>query len=108
VPAPDTDLEAEYRPRDLHGEEHLMGKLLFLAKILIYSLPFLAPPILVVAAGLGAADSVRYGGPSVAAADAGTYPALPGYDPHKPTAIVLLGNQGSEVTDVLAPYEVLS
>src|SRR3546814_1569686 len=35
-------------------------------------------------------------------------PAPPEHDPDKPTAVVLLSNQGAEVTDVLAPYEVLS
>jgi hypothetical protein len=54
-------------------------------------------------------ESARYEGPPNAAkVQAGKLPVRPGHDPDKPTAVVLLSNQGSEVTDVLAPYEVLS
>ena len=35
-------------------------------------------------------------------------PAPPPYDPHKPTAVVLMSNYGAESTDVLAPYAILA
>ncbi len=37
-------------------------------------------------------------------------PALeqPAYDPMKPTAVFLMGNTGTEITDLLAPYEVFA
>ena len=56
-----------------------------------------------------AAESDRYEGPPDAAkVQAEELPVPPRHDPDKPTAVVLLSNQGSEVTDVLAPYEVFS
>jgi len=87
----------------------LAEKLPFLARAVVYLLAFLVPPVLVGVVGTKAALSERYEGPSDAAmVQAGELPAPPRHDPDKPTAVVLLGNQGSEVTDVLAPYEVLS
>ena len=84
-------------------------KLLVLARIVVYVLAFLAPPLLIGALGMGAAEAGRYEGPPAAAmVQTGNLPPPPEHDPDKPTAVVLLGNQGSEVTDVLAPYEVLS
>jgi transcriptional regulator GlxA family with amidase domain len=32
----------------------------------------------------------------------------PGHDPGKPTAVIVLGSEGANVADVLAPYEVLA
>src|SRR5215207_3098913 len=53
--------------------------------------------------------AARYEGPPDAVkVQAGDLPASPRHDPDKPTAVVLLSNQGAEVTDDLAPYEVLS
>lgn len=84
-------------------------KMLFLARAVVYLIAFLVPPLLVSVVGVKAAVSDRYEGPPDAArVQAGELPAPPRHDPDKPTAVVLLGNQGSEVTDVLAPYEVLS
>jgi hypothetical protein len=34
--------------------------------------------------------------------------AASGHDPGKPTAVVVLGSEGANVADVLAPYEVLT
>ena len=84
-------------------------KMLLLARAVVYLLAFVVPPVLVGVVGVKAALSDRYEGPPAEArAQAGELPAPPGHDPDKPTAVVLLSNQGSEVTDVLAPYEVLS
>ena len=87
----------------------LAEKLPFLARAVVYLLAFLLPPVLVSVAGMKAVESVRYEAPPDAAkVQAGDLPAPPSHDPDKPTAVVLLSNQGSVVTDVLAPYEVLS
>ena len=34
--------------------------------------------------------------------------AAPTHDPGKPTAVILLGSEGANAADVLAPYEVLA
>jgi putative intracellular protease/amidase len=84
-------------------------KLLWLARAVVYLLAFVVPPVLVSVVGFKAVESTRYEGPPDAAqVQAGELPAPPRHDPDKPTAVVLLSNQGAEVTDVLAPYEVLS
>jgi putative intracellular protease/amidase len=90
-------------------EEKMNRKLLSLARVVVYLLAFVVPPVLVSVVGVKVALSDRYEGPPDAArAQAGELPAPPRHDPDKPTAVVLLSNEGSEVTDVLAPYEVLS
>ena len=84
-------------------------KMLFLARAAVYLLAFVVPLVLVSVVGVKAGLADRYEGPPAAArAQVGELPAPPRHDPDKPTAVVLLGKQGSEVTDVLAPYEVLS
>ena len=83
-------------------------KLLFLARVVVYLLAFLVPPVLISVVGMIAVESARYEAPPEAAmVQAGKLPVPPRHDPDKPTAVVLLSNQGSEVADVLAPYEVL-
>jgi putative intracellular protease/amidase len=90
-------------------EEKMKKKMLFLTRAVVYLLAFLVPPLLVGVVGVNAAESARYEAPPAAArVQAGELPAPPRHDPDKPTAVVLLSNEGSEVTDVLAPYEVLS
>ena len=80
-------------------------KLLWLARAVVYLLAFVVPPVLVGVVGVKAALSDRYEGPPDAArVQTGRFPVPPRHDPDKPTAVVLLSNQGSEVTDVLAPY----
>jgi hypothetical protein len=87
----------------------LAEKLLLLARIVVYLLAFVVPPVLVSVVGVKAAESDRYEGPPAAArVQAEELPAPPRHDPDKPTAVVLLSNKGSEVADVLATYEVLS
>ena len=84
-------------------------KMLFSARIAVYLLAFILPPVLVAVVGVKSALSDRYEGPPVqAGVQAAGLPEPPKHDSDKPTAVVLLNNGGSEVTDVLAPYEVLS
>lgn len=84
-------------------------KMLFLARAVVYLLAFLVPPVLISVVGFKAVESTRYEGPPNAAkVQSGELPAPPRHDPDKPTAVVLLSNRGTEITDVLAPYEVLS
>ena len=84
-------------------------KLLFLARAAVYLLAFVVPPVLISVTGVKAGLADRYEGPPAAArVQAAEFPAPPGHDPDKPTAVVLLSNRGSEVTDALGPYEVLS
>jgi putative intracellular protease/amidase len=92
------------------AEEKMMKReLLFLTRAIVYLLAFLVPPLLVGVLGMKAVESARYEPPHASAkVHSGELPAPPRHDPDKPTAVVVLGNQGSEVTDVLAPYEVLS
>jgi hypothetical protein len=46
-------------------------------------------------------------GPSAPPAPVDTV-AAPTHDPRKPTAVVLLGSEGANAADVLAPYKVLA
>ena len=80
-----------------------------LARTVVYLIAFVVPPVLVGVVGVKAGLADRYEAPPDAArVQAGQLPASPRHDPGKPTAVVVLGNRGSEITDVLAPYEVLS
>jgi putative intracellular protease/amidase len=84
-------------------------KMLLLARAAVYLLAFLVPPVLVSVVGLKTDESARYeGSPATLNVRAAELPAPSRHDPDRPTAVVLLSNQGSVVTDVLAPYEVLS
>src|SRR3712207_2104359 len=84
-------------------------KLLSLARVVAYLMALVVPPVLVAVVGVKAGLADRYEGPPATAGfRPGELPAPPDHDPDKPTAVVLLSNRGSEVTDVLAPYEVLS
>jgi putative intracellular protease/amidase len=90
-------------------EEKMNRKLLLLARAAVYLLAFVVPPVLISVVGVKSGLANRYEGPPAAAREQeGELPAPPTHDPDKPTAVVLLGSRGSEVTDVLAPYEVLS
>jgi hypothetical protein len=46
-------------------------------------------------------------GPGAPAVPVDTVP-VPTHDPGKPTAVILLGPEGANAADVLAPYEVLA
>lgn len=86
----------------------IKGKLLVSVRMAVYALAFLGPPLLVGVLGMNVAEAGRYEGPPDTKIRAGELPTPPEHDPDKPTAVVLLSNRGAEVTDVLAPYEVLS
>jgi putative intracellular protease/amidase len=69
----------------------------------------LVVPSAAAAAGTAGATGAIYtdrdhGAPPAPAALA----AAPGHDPGKPTAVAVLGSEGANVADVLAPYEVLA
>jgi hypothetical protein len=65
----------------------------------------LAVPALGVAASASATFGALYG----AGPDRPVPPAVPPvHDPARPTAVVVLSGNGAEVSDVLAPYEVLA
>ena len=90
-------------------EEKMNRKLLSLARAVVYLIAFVVPPVLIGVVGLQTDESARYeGSPATLNVRAGELPAPPRHDPDKLTAVVLLSNRGSVVTDVLAPYEVLS
>lgn len=64
-------------------------------------------PLAVGAAGVAGAVHQVYPIPPAGAAN--PHPARrPGHDPAKPTAVVVLGREGTNAADTLAPYEVLA
>jgi transcriptional regulator GlxA family with amidase domain len=63
---------------------------------------------LLLALGAAVAGIVVPGPLSPAPAFARPLPAPPAHDAAKPTAVVLAGNAGTEVSDLLGPYEVLA
>jgi transcriptional regulator GlxA family with amidase domain len=69
----------------------------------------LAAPMAVAAAGIAGAWGAVYTprGPSAPPASVDSAP-VPAHDPGKPTAVILLGPEGANAADVLAPYEVLA
>ena len=73
-----------------------------------YLLAFVAPPVLVGAAGMSATVSGAYQPAATSAVSLAAPLPVAVHDPSKPTAVVVLSNAGSQVTDVLAPYEVLA
>src|ERR687894_1378927 len=84
-------------------------KLLFPARAVVYLIAFVVPPVLIGVVGLQTDESARYeGSPATLNVRAGELPAPPRHDPDKLTAVVLLSNRGSVVTDVLSPYGCLS
>lgn len=87
----------------------MSSKLAFLTRVVIYLLAFIVPPVLVSVMGIKASLADRYERPLAATEGRlEELPAPPTHDPDRPTAVVLLSGRGSEVTDVLAPYEVLA
>jgi putative intracellular protease/amidase len=68
---------------------------------------FVTAPVAYGYLGLLGATSAVYA-PAEEPASAVGLPAPPPHDPSRPTAVVVMSHAGSEVTDVLAPYEVLA
>ncbi len=77
-------------------------------RVVVYLLAFLATPAVVGVVGLGGAVSQAYQPSADPYGMPGQPPTAPDHDPARPTAVVLLSTAGSQVSDVLAPYEVLA
>ncbi|HET6533615.1 MAG TPA: DJ-1/PfpI family protein [Actinoplanes sp.] len=77
-------------------------------RTVVYLLAFLAAPVLVGYAGLNSTVAHLYDTSADPPSIAEPVPVPPEHDPTRPTAVVLMSNAGSQVTDVLAPYEVLA
>ena len=74
---------------------------------LLWIVAFLAPPLLVGGIWLyRSLDGLSYVKPPAPLAD--ELPEPPAVDPSKPIVAVLVSNQGTEITDFLAPYAILS
>ncbi|GAB3413329.1 helix-turn-helix domain-containing protein [Flindersiella endophytica] len=71
-------------------------------------LAFLAIPSVVFAVGSKAYGLSRYAPPPSSSAAAVAAVAPPAYDASKPTAVVVVGNDGANVADTLVPYDVLA
>lgn len=84
--------------------------MIFVGRVLAYVLAFVLPPVVALVAGVKAARAGRYAALPAAAPTATPEQASapPAHVPDRPTAVVLLNPEGAEVTDVLAPFEVLS
>jgi transcriptional regulator GlxA family with amidase domain len=79
-----------------------------LLRITVYLLAFLVTPVAVGAVGFTSSHDIIMSRVSNALDIVNTDLLPPVYDPNKPTVAVLLGNELTEVTDFLAPYEVFS
>jgi transcriptional regulator GlxA family with amidase domain len=73
---------------------------------LLLVLAFLLPPVLV--GGIGVALAMMASAGETPAALNQPLPARPTHDPARPTAVVVAGNGGTEVSDLLGPYETLA
>ncbi|NUP03023.1 MAG: AraC family transcriptional regulator [Nonomuraea sp.] len=91
-----------------HGGGRRAGRRL--GRGLAVLLAFLLVPGVVYAAGSLAYERSQYGRPELTASTAAAVKAAtpPAHDPGKPTAVVVLGNAGANITDALVSYEVLA
>ncbi len=80
---------------------------LIVKRVLLYTLAFVLPPLLVgmIVALFSVSNWMTVKYPESLSHE---FPEPPVYDPTKPTAAVLVSNQGTESTDLLAPYEILA
>lgn len=76
-----------------------------ISRVLVVLLAAFLVPAGVYSVGSTAYERSRYAPSPVAAAVAATPPA---HDPAKPTAVVVVGNGGTNVADALVPYDVLA
>ena len=90
------------------SEPKISGNLVRLGRAVCYLLAIVAPPVLAGATGMSAAISGAYQPAATYSVNGSASLPVVGYDPSKPTAVLVLSNAGSQVTDVLAPYEVLA
>ncbi|WP_410601059.1 DJ-1/PfpI family protein [Amycolatopsis sp. lyj-90] len=73
--------------------------------VLAFTVAALALPLTLGGVTLGASFENRY---TPRTAGATPQPVRRAHDPAKPTAVVVVGNEGAVVSDTLAPYEVLA
>jgi putative intracellular protease/amidase len=79
-----------------------------LVRTAAYVLAFVAPPVIAAVVGVSSTISGAYEPAATSVASPTATLPVAAHDPAKPTAVVVLSNAGSQVTDVLAPYEVLA
>jgi AraC family transcriptional regulator, transcriptional activator FtrA len=72
------------------------------------AIAFVGLPLLVAAGGLHELDRGQHPGLQPLLPHDGGLPAVPRYDPGKPTVAVILGADLTEITDALGPYEMFS
>jgi transcriptional regulator GlxA family with amidase domain len=77
-------------------------------RVAVTALVGLLVPAAVAAVGIARATGEIYPSRDAAAPPVPIEIAPPPYDRSKPTAVVVLGSEGANVADVLAPYEVLA
>jgi transcriptional regulator GlxA family with amidase domain len=80
-----------------------------LGRVALMVFAVLAVPVIVAALGVARATGQTYTARDVSAPPVSVDAvAPPAHDPAKPTAVIVLSLQGTNVADVLAPYEVLA
>jgi transcriptional regulator GlxA family with amidase domain len=80
-----------------------------LGRVLVVLLAFFLVPAGVYAIGSTSYEQSRYAQPEPSpAADTALAAVPPVHDPRKPTAVVVVGNGGTNVSDALVPYDVLA
>jgi AraC family transcriptional regulator, transcriptional activator FtrA len=79
-----------------------------IVRILLYLVAFIVPIVLSGGGGLIASVGMANSRPPDTLASVITPSPTPRYDPTKPTVAVVLGNQVSEVTDVIGPYAMFA
>jgi transcriptional regulator GlxA family with amidase domain len=93
-----------------HGRRRGGRAVRSLARLAGALLAFLLLPVAVGLASSNAYYASRYAQPEATTAAAAAVAAAtpPAHDPGKPTAVVVVGNSGANIADVLAPYNVLA
>ncbi|MDJ0573258.1 MAG: DJ-1/PfpI family protein [Pleurocapsa sp. MO_192.B19] len=78
----------------------------YFGKIIIFTLAFVLPPLIigVLAIAISVSD-LMHGNPEYFPTENINYPS---YDRSKQTAVILVSNEGTETTDLLVPYEIFS
>jgi putative intracellular protease/amidase len=101
---------AEYtHPRSGHGSTRRRRWGKALARTGVIAVAVLTPPAVVGAVNAATYLHAIYQPPADVSVPASLNSVeLPGHDPAKPTAVVLVGNRGANAADTLAPYETLA
>lgn len=78
----------------------------YVGKIIIYTSAFVLPPLIIgVVAIAFSFSALMHGNPEPFSTQDVN---LPSYDRSKQTAVILASNEGTEITDLLVPYEIFS